>query len=93
MMGRDVMRHAETQLAQFLLARITWQLERISEKQHWLARRKVLLQEQATRLRLGESPELVRMEIRRPITGPGETRTRQLTQMSGMSDAGGVFTG
>jgi hypothetical protein len=39
-----------------LLVRINRQLEMISQAQHRLARHKALLQEQATRLRLGASP-------------------------------------
>ena len=38
------------------LARVNRELERISEVQHRLTRRNALLQEQATRLRLGSSP-------------------------------------
>lgn len=36
-----------------LLARINGELERVSAEQHRLARRRAVLQEQATRLRLG----------------------------------------
>jgi hypothetical protein len=39
-----------------LLVRINRQLEMISQSQHRLARQRTLLQEQATRLRLGASP-------------------------------------
>jgi hypothetical protein len=47
-----------------LLARVNRELERISEEQHRLARRKALLQEQATKLRLGASPFEVRFTLR-----------------------------
>jgi hypothetical protein len=46
-----------------LLERLNAELERISEAQHRLARRKALLQEQATRLRLGASPATVRLTL------------------------------
>lgn len=49
--------------AEILLARVNRELERISEAQHRLARRKALLQEQATRLRLGASPMEVRLTL------------------------------
>ena len=39
-----------------LLAQLDHELHRISTVQHELARRKVVLQQQATRLRLGASP-------------------------------------
>jgi hypothetical protein len=39
-----------------LLARVNLEIEKISDLQHRLARQKTLLQEQATRLRLGASP-------------------------------------
>ena len=39
-----------------LLARVSRELEEISDLQHRLARRRALLQDQATRLRLGASP-------------------------------------
>jgi hypothetical protein len=42
-----------------LLVRINRQMEVISQAQHRLARQKSLLQEQATRLRLGASPVAV----------------------------------
>lgn len=53
--------HREEQdvMANALLARIVARLDRISDVQHRLARKKALLQEQATRLRLGASPDEV----------------------------------
>ena len=39
-----------------VLARVNLEIEKISDLQHRLARQKTLLQEQATRLRLGASP-------------------------------------
>ncbi|MBI2205131.1 MAG: hypothetical protein HYU41_14890 [Candidatus Rokubacteria bacterium] len=57
------MKHEE-QLAAFLLARIEWELEKISERQHWLARRKALLREHATLLRLGVSPAEIALTVR-----------------------------
>jgi hypothetical protein len=61
------------QSSEILLARINRELERISDTQHRLARRKSVLQEQATRLRLGASPTEVRMAIRavEPEQDPG----------------------
>jgi len=58
-MERSVAQSSET-----LLARINHQLEVISEAQHRLARRKLTLQEQATRLRLGASPAEVRQILK-----------------------------
>ena len=52
------------QSSEILLARINRELERISETQHRLARRRTLLQEQATRLRLGASASEVRLAIK-----------------------------
>jgi hypothetical protein len=54
----------EMEASDALLARINRQLQLISERQHRLARRRALLQEQATRLRLGESPALVYLTLR-----------------------------
>lgn len=48
-----------------LLAQIVARLDRISVVQHRLARKKALLQEQATRLRLGASPDEVEATLRR----------------------------
>jgi hypothetical protein len=47
-----------------LLVKINRELEMISETQHRLARQKVVLQEQATRLRLGASPLAVSVALR-----------------------------
>ncbi len=51
------------QSSEVLLARVNHELEKISEMQHRLARRKALLQQQATRLRLGASPTEVRFAL------------------------------
>ena len=45
-----------THPAEGVLARVNLEIEKISDLQHRLARQKTLLQEQATRLRLGASP-------------------------------------
>jgi hypothetical protein len=52
------------QSSEVLLARVNRELERISDTQHRLARRRTFLQEQATRLRLGASPIEVRFTLR-----------------------------
>lgn len=52
------------QSSEVLLARVNRELERISDAQHRLARKKLLLQQQATRLRLGASPIEVRLQLR-----------------------------
>ncbi len=52
------------QSSEVLLARVNHELEKISELQHRLARRKALLQQQATRLRLGASPTEVRFALK-----------------------------
>jgi hypothetical protein len=57
-----------SQSAEELLAWINRQLEMISAKQHRLAHRKIALQEQATRLRLGASPAMVRLALRESST-------------------------
>jgi hypothetical protein len=49
--------------AELLLAKINGELEMISRTQHRLARQKALLQEHATRLRLGASPTAVRVAL------------------------------
>lgn len=61
--GRSV-EPVDTQLSSFLLAQIEWQLDKISERQHQLARSKALLQEQATRLRLGAPAAEIRLPVR-----------------------------
>ena len=52
------------QSSEVLLARVNRELERISDTQHRLARRRTFLQQQATRLRLGASPIEVRLALR-----------------------------
>jgi len=54
---------AVTMEAEHLLAKINRDLETISQTQHRLARQKALLQEHATRLRLGASPTAVRVAL------------------------------
>jgi len=61
-----------TQSSEVLLARVNQELERISDTQHRLARRKVVLQQQATRLRLGASPIEVRLTLRAAALGEEE---------------------
>lgn len=53
-----------TQSSDVLLARLNRELERISDTQHRLARQRTMLQQQATRLRLGASPLEVRLTLR-----------------------------
>ena len=50
--------------SEVLLARVNSEIERISDAQHRLARRKLVLQREATRLRLGASPLEVRLMLR-----------------------------
>jgi hypothetical protein len=52
------------QSSEVLLARVNRELEYISDTQHRLARRRIVLQEQATRLRLGASPFEVDLTLR-----------------------------
>lgn len=60
-----------------LLAVINRELEVISETQHRLAHRKAILQEQATRLRLGASPTSVRLALEEQgAEPPGLSRWR-----------------
>lgn len=61
------MREGDSQLAEFVLAQIEWELEGISRKQHELARRKTLLRERATRLRLGASPAELDLTVRQHV--------------------------
>ena len=58
------MERIAAQSSEVLLARVNRELERISDTQHRLARRRTLLQQQATRLRLGASPIEVRLTLR-----------------------------
>ena len=64
-----------TQSSDVLLARVNQELERISDTQHRLARRKLVLQQQATRLRLGASPIEVHLTLRAAAIGE-EARNR-----------------
>lgn len=57
------------QSSEVLLARVNQELERISDTQHRLARRKLVLQQQATRLRLGASPIEVSLTLRAAAHG------------------------
>ena len=54
-----------------LLAAIEAELKNISELEHTLARTKLVLREQASRLRLGTNPELVMTSLRLAV--PHET--------------------
>jgi hypothetical protein len=73
------MRCITAQSPDTLLARINHELERISDAQHRLARRKTFLQEQATRLRLGVSPLEIRLTIRAAALREDERRTSMAT--------------
>jgi hypothetical protein len=55
----------EEQLSAFVLAQIEWELDKISELQHRLARRRAHLRERATLLRLGASP--AELDLRVPL--------------------------
>ena len=50
------MRRTPAQSSDVLLARLNHEVEKISALQHQLARKKAILQESLTRLRLGASP-------------------------------------
>lgn len=65
------------QSSDILLARINRELEKISDAQHRLARRRTLLQEQATRLRLGASPTEVRTALKAVDTDHDQRRPWQ----------------
>ena len=54
-----------------LLAAIEAEIKNISKLEHTLARTKLVLQEHASRLRLGTNPELVMTSLR--LTVPHET--------------------
>jgi len=58
--------------SEVLLARVNRELERISDTQHRLARRKIVLQREATRLRLGASPLEVRLTLQVSAFGDDE---------------------
>lgn len=98
------MDRVDKQLSSFVLAQIEWQLDKISEEQHRLARKKALLREQATRLRLGEPPAEIRlpapaMMARDVVLLDGRLGDSSIWRSrgnrgssSGMADAGRVFT-
>lgn len=74
------MKGEDPKLAAFVLARIEWELDKISEKQHELARRRVQLRERATLLRLGASPaenDLTMSAAPTPATWMFPNRLRQ----------------
>ena len=58
--------------SEVLLARVNRELEKISDTQHRLARRKLVLQREATRLRLGASPLEVRLTLQVSAFGDDE---------------------
>ena len=70
-MNRNSARSSEV-----LLARLNHRVEKISEVQHRLARKRTLLQEQITRLRLGVSPTLVRVALQASSLVDREARRR-----------------
>lgn len=74
------------QSSDVLLARINRELERISEVQHRLARRRTMLQQQATRLRLGASPTEVRFALRAAAATEQEERRRWEFEWSPFAD-------
>ena len=64
MNGLNVMvRDESVDVREVLLAQVNRQLQLISAMQHDLARRRAVLEEQATRLRLGVSPFVVRATL------------------------------
>src|SRR5262245_46709419 len=70
---------AATMDAERLLAKINRELETISQTQHRLARQKALLQEHATRLRLGASPIAVRVALHEAAAlEPGDLRSSEM---------------
>ena len=82
------------QSSEVLLARVNRELERISDTQHQLARRRSFLQEQATRLRLGASPIEVRLTLRAAALDE-EERSRIATEWAEepKTDTNGRFGG
>jgi hypothetical protein len=70
-----IMHRPYLQSANVLLARLSHEVETISDEQHRLARRKAVLQEQITRLRLGVSPAEVRRAVKAlSVVGHGPQR-------------------
>lgn len=69
------MKSEDPKLSAFVLAQIEWELEKISERQHALARRRAQLQERATLLRLGALPTEVNLTMR-PVAAPGRLTVR-----------------
>jgi hypothetical protein len=70
---------AVTMDAERLLAKINGELETISQTQHRLARQRALLQEHATRLRLGASPTAVRVALHEAAAlEPGDLRASEI---------------
>src|SRR5574337_1084087 len=65
-MGRDgrAMNPSDVDARNTLLALINFELELISDRQHGLARRRALLREQATLLRLGAPPAVVLLTVK-----------------------------
>ena len=70
------MNRTVTQSSDALLARLNHEVEKISEAQHRLARKKAVLQEQITRLRLGASPTEVRLALKAVSAVDHEERRR-----------------
>lgn len=87
------MKHVETQLSAFLLAQIEWELQRISERQHELARRKAVLRERATRLRLGASPAELDLTVRQTAARGGLASVNQLRSAPHQQDRGEAARG
>lgn len=81
------MERMTAQSSEVLLARVNRELERISDTQHRLARRRLFLQEQATRLRLGASPIEIRLALRAAVLG--EQERHQLTGADWSEDSRG----
>jgi hypothetical protein len=71
-----IMDRVAPQSSEVLLARLNHEVERISALQHRLARRKAVVQEQITRLRLGVSPTEVRLALKTIGVGEHENRRR-----------------
>ena len=69
------MKRMRMESAETLLARVNRELEQISDIQHCLARRRVFLRHQATRLRLGVSALEITLALRAETLAEGR-RTR-----------------